>query len=156
MNSGEDGVAINEFFRLAEASFTTETSFCWMGLNLGLVVHLDLSQGALATLGISSLPSSSSSEPEMPSSSVPPCCLTLPCRGSNRFLCRTLVLPPGNTFYCIHRDTSGRLAYHLVLPTLPSILDFVPAFPRQSVSPGLDPPLLFLHPWTSGHAAPCA
>ena len=98
MNSGEDGVAINEFFRLAEASFTTETSFCWMGLNLGLVVHLDLSQGALATLGISSLPSSSSSEPEMPSSSVPPCCLTLPCRGSNRFLCRTLVLPPGNTF----------------------------------------------------------
>ena len=35
MGSGEDGEAIKEFFRSAEASFTTEASFCWVGLDLG-------------------------------------------------------------------------------------------------------------------------
>ena len=142
MGSGKDGAAFKEFFcldsslefevpdsRSAEASFTIEASSCWGGLALGLVVLLGLPWGTLATLGISSLPSSSSSELEMPSPFIPPCGLTLPCRGNNRFLCRTLVLPPCNTFHCVHRDTRGRLAYHLVFLTLPSILDLVPAFP---------------------------
>ena len=42
--------------------------------------------------------SSSSSGAWESSTSCPPCCLTLPCRGSNRSQCRTLVLPPATLF----------------------------------------------------------
>ena len=54
MGLGEEEVAIKEFFRSAEASFTTEVSFCCVGLGLGLVVLLGLYPVAVATLGISS------------------------------------------------------------------------------------------------------
>ena len=106
MDSGEDGIVIEEGFGSAEASATTEASFCWVGLDFGLVVLLGLSLGALATLGITSLPSSSSSEPEMPSPSVPPGSLTLPCRGSKRFLWRILDLPPA-TLFTVYTGTPG-------------------------------------------------
>ena len=51
MDSGEDGIVIEDAFRSAEAYATTEASFCWMGLDFGLVVLLGLSLEALATLG---------------------------------------------------------------------------------------------------------
>ena len=88
MGSGEDGAANKEWFFCldsslkseapdsgsAEASFL-EASFCSVGLALGLVLLLGLPWGVLSTLGISSAPSSSSSESEMPSPFIPPCCL---------------------------------------------------------------------------------
>ena len=100
-----------------------------VGLTCGLVVTLGLPLGTLATLGITALPSSSSSESVTPSSTVPPVCLILPCRGNKKFLWRTLVFASCNSLYWIGRDTRGRLAYHLIFPTLPSVLDFMPAFP---------------------------
>ena len=155
MDSGEDGVVIKESVRSAKTSFTRQASFCWVGCELGLMVLLGLSQGALATLGISCLPSCSSLKPEMPSPSVPPCCLTLPCRGSNRFLCMTLVQPPA-TLFTVYTGTPGvgwPTPGMLHSPTYPG---FCTCLSRQSVSPGLDSPLLMLHPCTSGHTAPCA
>ena len=65
-----------------------------VGLSCGLVVTLGLPLGTLATLGNTTLPSSSSSESVTPSSTVTPVYLILPCRGNKRFLCRTLVWPP--------------------------------------------------------------
>ena len=99
--SGEDGLASKEWVfcpdRSAEASLPEASLYCGE-LVLGLVVPLGIPHGALATLSISSPPSSSASEPRIPSSLIPPFCLILPCRGSNVFLWRTLVLPPATPF----------------------------------------------------------
>ena len=72
--------------------------------------------GALATLGITSTPSSSSSEPEMPSPSVPPGLPDPTLQGSKRLLWRTLVLPPATLFTVYTGTPPGT-------PHSPSVLD---------------------------------
>ena len=78
----------------------------------------------VASLGVSEA-SPSLSE----SSFVVPSCLNLPCRGSRRFLCRTLGLPPCNALDHIDWDTRGGLIHYLVFFILPVVLDLMPAFP---------------------------
>ena len=58
-----------------------------------------LTWGVLGTPG-NPLSSSSSSSlgPRGSSTSCPPCCLSLPCNGSNRLQCSTLFLPPATHF----------------------------------------------------------
>ena len=52
MDSGEDGIVIEEAFRSAVASATAEASSCWVGPDFSLVVLLGVPLGTLATLGI--------------------------------------------------------------------------------------------------------
>ena len=75
MESGGDGIIIGEAF-----------GSTGVGLACGLVVTLGLPLEVLATLGITSPTSSSSSQFVGPSSTYPPSCLTLPCTGNKRFL----------------------------------------------------------------------
>ena len=122
---------------------------------LGLVLLLGLPWGALTTLGISSPPSISPSQPEMSSPFIPPCCLTLPCRGSNRFLWKTLVLPPATP--CIVYMATPRVGWPTTWYSLLFHLSWIFCLlSRQSVLPELDPPLLAQHPHTFGDTAPCA
>ena len=80
-------------FRSAEASWS-DTFMCWVGFDWGeTFLLLVLTWGALGTPGIPLSSSSSSSGLWRSSTSCPPICLVLPCRGNSRFLCRTLVLP---------------------------------------------------------------
>ena len=89
---------------------------------------LALTWGALVTPDIPSSSSSSSSGFWRCSISNPPGCLILPCRGSNRFLFRILVLPLQHTLPCTW-EYQGRLTCYLVFITLPPVLYFMFAFP---------------------------
>ena len=93
-------------FKSAEPSWL-EASMCWVGFAWGETCLFPVfTWGALGTPGNPLSSSSYSSGPWGYSTSCPPCCLTLPCRGSNRFWCRILVLPPA-TFCTLYTGIPG-------------------------------------------------